>query len=251
LLVLESTYGNRLHDDRTRRIERLEQILLKALRDNGKVYIPAFALGRCQELIYEMDRVFAGKAFARPIPVFIDSPLGLKITKIYSRLSGYWDETAKGFLRQGDHPIDFDHLYAVKNYKDHVQLVDLPGPAIIIAGSGMCTGGRIIDHLAKGLEDSKNDILFVGYQAHGTLGQKIVRYSRRENGYVVMGGERIKIKARVHGLSGYSAHADQAQLVEWVEAMEVRPKEIRLVHGDPEAKKALAEKLNFIPRTYQ
>jgi metallo-beta-lactamase family protein len=245
LMVLESTYGNRIHDDRTRRIKRLEQVLLRALSDGGKVFIPAFALGRCQELMYEMDRVFAGTAFDKPIPVFLDSPLGLTLTGIYSNLSPYWDETARGYLKHGDHPIDFESLYGVKQYKHHLQLIDLPGPAIIIAGSGMCTGGRILSHLAQGLEDPKNDILFVGYQAPGTLGKEIATYSEKPNGYVVMDGQRVEIKARVNVLSGYSAHADQQGLVDWVGAMEQRPKEIRLVHGDPGAKKALAEKLGI------
>ncbi|MEA1967247.1 MAG: MBL fold metallo-hydrolase [Thermodesulfobacteriota bacterium] len=251
LLIMESTYGDKVHDDRTARVERLEKVLLKALSDNGKVYIPAFALGRSQELIYEMDRIFSKvdfnlkKSFPKKIPVFIDSPLGLRITEIYSRLSTFWDDEANDLLKRGDHPIDFKNLYAVKNYKDHVKIVNLPGPAIIVAGSGMCTGGRIIDHLVNGLEDKRNDILFVGYQAYGTSGRDIVRFSGKKGGYVRLDREKIMINADVHQLSGYSAHADQNDLVKWVDSMGKRPGEIRLVHGDPEARKALSKRLGI------
>ena len=245
LLILESTYGDRLHEDRRARAGRLGQILSKALSDNGKVFVPVFALGRCQELIYEMDRIFGGWGQTGKIPVFVDSPLGLEITKIYSRLSEYWDRDAKELLNRGDHPIDFKTLYAVENHQSHVRLTDIPGPAVILAGSGMCTGGRIVDHLVKGLEERRNDLLFVGYQAQGTPGRNIVRFSNEQGGYVRLQGEKIDIKARVHELTGYSAHADQKDLVNWVNAMEARPKEIRLVHGESAARRALFKRLGF------
>jgi metallo-beta-lactamase family protein len=202
-----------------------------------------------------MDRLFSdpesqqGPPELNPktkIPVFVDTPLGLKITKIYSSLSQYWDKEAKQIHHKGDHPIDFDHLYAVHNHKDHLRLLDTPGPSIIIAGSGMCTGGRIINHLKKGLDNSRNDLLFVGYQAPGTPGRDIIRYSKRPGGYVYLHGERITIGAMVHTLTGYSAHADQRGLIEWVESIRERPEEIKLVHGEPEAQKVLSAKLRAI-----
>ena len=253
LLLLESTYGDRLHEDRTLRIERLGNILTHALADKGKVFIPAFSLGRTQELLYELDRLFAQKAWRDrakqsnrwPVPVFVDSPLGLKITEIYSALSEYWDKEAKTLYSDGDHPIDFDHLYSIARYREHKQLLKIPGPAIIIAGSGMCTGGRIIDHLEEGLEERRNDIFFVGYQAEGTLGRDIIRYSRHTDGYVRLAGRKIPIKAKVRTLSGYSAHADQQGLIDWVESMPGKPGAIKLVHGEPQAQKILAEKLRL------
>ena len=255
LLILESTYGNRLHEERQQRVKRLGDVLARALSDGGKIFIPSFALGRTQELIYEMDRLFSdpesqqGSPDLNPkakIPVFVDSPLGLEITKIYSSLSQYWDKEAKQIHHKGDHPIDFDHLYAVENYKDHLRLLDTPGPSVIIAGSGMCTGGRIIDHLKKGLDNSRNDLFFVGYQARGTPGRDIIRYSKRPGGYVYIDGERITIGAMVHTLTGYSAHADQRGLIEWVESIRERPEEIKLVHGEPEAQKVLGDKLGTL-----
>lgn len=261
LLIMESTYGNRNHEDRTERVSRLETVLKKALADGGKVLIPAFSLGRTQELIYEIDRVFSGATPGggqgcplEPVPVFVDSPLGLEITQVYSTLSEFWDQESKELLNQGDHPIDFTNLFAVKTYRDHQKVLTVPGPAIIIAGSGMCTGGRIIDHLEEGLNDEKNDVLFVGYQARGTLGRDILKYGPRKNGYARINGDKIYINAEIHKLGGYSAHADQKELVEWVELMSEKPGAIRLVHGEREAQNALSEVLerkgyNVVPIT--
>ncbi len=220
LLVMESTYGDRNHPDRKGRVEALRKLLDKALADEGTVYIPAFSLGRTQELLYELDRI------GLKVPVFVDSPLGLAITKIYSSLEGFWDKEAKDLKAQGDHPFDFKGLYAVERYQDHKKLLDIKGPAIIIAGSGMCTGGRIVDHLKYGLEERANDIFFVGYQAKGTPGRKMIE-------------KKIPVKAGIHTLTAYSAHADQRMLVDWVHSMPQPPKEIRLVHGEGGARRAL------------
>lgn len=246
LLILESTYGDRLHEDRSYRISRLGQALKKALADNGKVYIPAFALGRTQELLYEIDRLFAKDEWRKnnpPVPVFVDSPLGLAITEIYSSLSEFWDSESGELLDQNDHPFDFAHLYSVERFKDHLRLLDIPGPAIIIAGSGMCTGGRIINHLNKGLKDSRNDIFFVGYQAKGTPGRDIIKYADRPNGYVILKDAITPIKAKINTLTGYSAHADQKGLINWVKSMPQKPGRIKLVHGESKSRKTLAAEL--------
>lgn len=252
LLVLESTYGDALHEDRRQRVRRLGEVLTRALDDGGKVFIPAFALGRTQELVYEMDRLFTDPelrtAFPKlyrgtRIPVVIDSPLGLEITKVYARLKAYWDREARAILRTGDNPIDFDALYAVYKYEDHRRALDLPGPCIVIAGSGMCTGGRIIDHLVSGLEEPRNDVLFVGYQALGAPGRKILDQAGKPGASVVLDGRRVRIRAGVHALGGYSAHADREGIMDWVRSMPAKPGRIRLVHGEPAARKALAARL--------
>jgi len=224
LLVLESTYGDRCHPDRKNRIAALQNLLRKALADKGIVYIPAFALGRTQELLYELDRINP------KVPVFVDSPLGLEITRIYSDLEGFWDKEARDLKAKGDHPFDFKGLYAANSSRDHQALLDINGPAIIIAGSGMCTGGRIVDHLQHGIGDPANDILFVGYQAKGTPGRKMIE-------------GKTPVKAGIHTLTAYSAHADQKMLVDWVRSMPEPPKEIRLVHGEPAAKEGVRSQL--------
>jgi len=252
LLVLEATYGDRLHESRDHRLERLGKILGRALADGGRVFIPAFALGRTQELLYELDRLVTDPALRRNVPqlerlrrvpVVVDSPLGLELTRITSDLSAYWDREARTLMRRGDHPLDFEGLYACGSRRDHLRLIEQPGPAIIIAGSGMCTGGRIVDHLKAGLEDPRNDLLFVGYQAEGTPGRDIQRYAARPDGYVMLDGERCPIRAGVQVLSGYSAHADQRELIDWVRAMPAKPGRIKLVHGEAGARRELEKRL--------
>ena len=244
LLVLESTYGDRLHEDRRERVKRLGEVLEHCLSDGGKVFIPAFSLGRTQELLYELDRLSLDRklGIGTRIPVCIDSPLGIEVTRIYAQSREYWDREAKEILRRGDDPLNFEALYGVLRFRDHLELLHMDGPAVIIAGSGMCTGGRIVNHLKGGLGDGRNDVLFVGYQAAGTPGRDLLRYGRQPGGYVELEGERFPIKAQVHVLGGYSAHADQAGLVEWARNMDGRP-EIRLVHGEERAREGLRRAL--------
>jgi metallo-beta-lactamase family protein len=251
-LVLESTYGDRLHEDRRTRIQRLGQALTNALGDGGKVYIPSFALGRTQELLYEMDRLFTEPKYDKlfpelaagpKIPVFIDSPLGITITSIYSKYHSYWNRKSKHLKAKGDHPFDFKHLFAVKSHHEHQRLLEISGPAVIIAGSGMCTGGRIVNHFEKGLSDPRNDILMVGYQGKGTPGRQLIDISRSNGGHVRLNGKKIKVEAKIKVMGGYSAHADQADLMNWVASMPGCPGKIKLVHGESDAKDKLAVSL--------
>ena len=146
-------------------------------------------------------------------------------------------------MDRGDHPIDFDGLFAVEDHRDHLKLCDLAGPAVILAGSGMCSGGRIVSHLQHGIDDPRNDILFVGYQAarHPRAGHPT--YAERPGGYAMLDGERKTIRAGVHTLSGYSAHADQQGLVDWIESMPEKPGAVKLVHGEASARRVLGEVL--------
>ncbi len=251
VLFLESTYGDRLHGDRVHRMERLAELLDRCLSDGGKVFIPAFALGRTQEILYELDRIFSNPEYQRRFPrlaagnrppVFVDSPLGLEITRVYSRLSDFWDAEAKALLKAGDDPINFERLFGVEKHVEHARLLEVKGPAVIIAGSGMCSGGRIVHHLAAGIERPENDVVFVGYQAAGTPGRAIQEHTGG-NGTVALNGKKSTLRARVHTLSGYSAHADQKGLLDWVARMHEKPGRIHLVHGEPPARKALAAKL--------
>ena len=258
LLLIESTYGDRCHESRQERVERLGRSLSRALQDGGKVFIPAFSLGRTQEILYEIDRLFSDPRWqqrfpdlagaASNVPVFIDSPLGEKLTTVYSRLSPFWDAEAKALLHSGDHPLNFERLSTVKSYREHQEILKMSGPAIIIAGSGMCTGGRIINHLMQGLEDPRNDIFFVGYQAQGTPGRDILYYSQKPDGYVWLDGRKVFIRAQVQTLSGYSAHADQQDLLNWVASMPEKPQDIKLIHGEPEAQQTLRDQ--FMQRGY-
>jgi metallo-beta-lactamase family protein len=254
LLVLESTYGDRVHAQRKARIEQLGQVLTRALSDGGKVFIPSFAVGRTQELLYELDRLFSDPAYQRrfaelnrdaKIPVYLDSPMGIHITSVYAKSQAYWDGTSRFLYAGGDHPFDFSHLYAAKTHGEHLKLLDLPGPAVIIAGSGMCTGGRIVNHLQKGLSDPRNDVLMVGYQALGTLGRKLLKFRNRKGASIQINNETVAVDAKIEVMGGYSAHADANGLMSWVASMSKPPERIKLVHGEQRARQQLAEALRL------
>lgn len=254
ILVLESTYGDRLHEGRKERRRQLKRLVEHCFEDRGVILIPAFSIGRTQELLYELEEIihrYAEHAAARQLPwedleIILDSPLAARFTHAYRKLKPYWDREAQKRVERGRHPLAFSQLTTIDTHKEHLQTVDyLAGnarPTIVIAGSGMCTGGRIVNYLKALLGDPRTDVLFVGYQASGTPGRSIQKYGPG-HGYVVMDNKRINIRAGIHTLSGYSAHGDQKNLVNFVRRMRRRPEEIRLVHGDSEAKTVLKRSL--------
>jgi metallo-beta-lactamase family protein len=255
-LVIESTYGNKNHQSRKDRTKNLQKIIEKAIADNGVVLIPAFSIGRTQELLYELEQIIHRKTSSsiwQNMDVIIDSPMAAKFTDKYQNFKNLWDAEAKRKIKSGRHPLSFEQLYTVNSHQEHVQTVAYLAkrnkPAIIIAASGMCSGGRIVNYLKQFLNDKTTDILFVGYQAQGTLGRDIQKYGTitgrskpNSTGYVFIDGERININAGVHTISGYSAHADQNGLINFVKRMRYKPKHIKIVHGDENAKAALADK---------
>lgn len=252
VLVLESTYGDRIHEDRETRIDRLKAAINRALENKGTVLIPAFSIGRTQELLYELEELLEDKSKCNSeaenvqLPVILDSPLSSRFTKAYREMKPFWDEEAKGRLAQGRRPLAFDQLLTIDSHEDHLKMVQYLAssgrPAIVIAGSGMCNAGRIVNYLKAMLSDPRHDVLFVGYQAEGTPGRDIQRYGP-EGGYVWLDEEKIDIRARVETIGGYSAHADQEDLVRFFKGIEVAPEELRLVHGNKKAKKSLKERL--------
>ncbi len=252
ILVLESTYGNRIHTGRKDRRIVLLEILKKAISDNGIVIIPAFAVGRTQELLYELNEIVESNKLPL-LPVIVDSPLANKFVTLYSDLRSFWDNESKRRLKRGDDPFLFPGIVSIKDHREHLrmlrQLRKDGGPAIVIAGSGMCTGGRIINYLKSFLSDHRSDIVFIGYQASGTLGRDILTYrsyDKKGRGYVTIDGKRINIRAEVHEISGYSAHAGQNDLVRWVKGFREKPEKIFLVHGEIESKRMLKKELNTI-----
>jgi metallo-beta-lactamase family protein len=261
ILVLESTYGDRLHEDRRTRRQRLERVLEHALADQGTVLIPAFSIGRTQELLYELEDILHRKQQAphklgakkqgsalewSKLPIILDSPLASRFTQVYRELKPFWDDEALQRVKQGRKPLGFEQLLTVDSHRAHLAMVNrlaqTAQPAIVIAGNGMCSSGRIVNYLKAMLGDTRHNVLFVGYQAKGTPGYAIQTYGRR-GGYVLLDGERYDIKAAVDSIGGYSAHADQAGLVRFVTGMRQWPAEVRLVHGDPDAKEQLSDML--------
>lgn len=261
VLVMESTYGDRNHEGREARQQALEKVIRHALQDRGTVLIPAFSIGRTQELLYELEDILhrnRGSEAAEGLPwddlqIVLDSPMAARFTELYGELRPFWDAEAQMRLASGRHPLDFDQLTTIDSHEDHLRAVHyLAGtgrPVVVLAAGGMCSGGRVVNYLKAMLEDPKHDILFVGYQAQGTPGREIQRYGPR-GGYVELDGERFDIKARIHTISGYSAHADQQGLVDFVRKMKNRPDQVRLIHGDPAASEVLAGILRgYVPQT--
>jgi len=258
-LVIESTYGDKNHQHRKDRTKQLQQIIETAVSDNGVVLIPAFSIGRTQELLYELEKIIhqhqnkkKQSSLWQNIDIIVDSPMAAKFTEHYKNFKSLWDKEAKRELKSGRHPLSFEQLYTVDSHQEHIQTIEYliqsrgfakVKPAIVIAASGMCSGGRIVNYLKPFLSDKTADVLFVGYQAQGTLGRDIQKYGTKpdKSGYVFIDGKRIDIKARIHTISGYSAHADQQGLINFVKRMRHKPKHIKIVHGDETAKKALAE----------
>lgn len=247
-LVLESTYGDRNHVGREQRRKHFEDILCRTMENSGVTIIPAFSVGRTQELLFEMNEIFhrverrCGCALLNRVDVIVDSPLANRYTEIYEDLRQYWSDEAQQVLTYDDQPLVFDNLFTINEGEDHRDLVEMlqetKRPAIVIAAGGMCAGGRVVDYLKAFIGDPTTDIVFMGYQAIGTPGRYI-----QETDWVKLDGQRYDIRAAVHVLDSYSAHADQSDLLKFVEGMQERPKAIRLVHGEEPAKAALTREL--------
>lgn len=246
-LVLESTYGDRQHAGREERVQQLHRILCRTLDDKGITIIPAFSMGRTQELLYEMNQIFDGLlkdrgSILKTVDVLIDSPLAQRFTEIYSDLKEYWDAEAQHVLTYDDQPLVFENLVQIENHAEHRDTIEYLKqsdlPAVVIAASGMCTGGRVVNYLKEFLGDPRTDIVFIGYQAWGTPGREI-----QEQSQVEIDGKTYEIQAKTHQLSGYSAHADQTDLLNFVDNMSSAPSEIRLVHGESRAKEVLQAEL--------
>ncbi|WP_165721189.1 MULTISPECIES: MBL fold metallo-hydrolase [unclassified Pseudoalteromonas] len=251
-LVIESTYGDKNHQGRKERTKTLKSIIERAVADNGVVLVPAFSIGRTQELLYELEQLIhssSKKSKWRDIHVILDSPMAANFTEQYKTFKHLWDSEAKRKVANGRHPLDFNNLTTVDSHKEHLAVINYLSsrqtPAIILAASGMCTGGRIVNYLERFLSDKTTDVLFVGYQGNKTLGREIQTYGPR-NGYIFINDARITINAKVHTISGYSAHADQNGLIKFVTGMHNKPSHIKIVHGDDDAKAALADKYRAV-----
>jgi len=234
-IVIESTYGDREHPGSSTIEDRLRNVLRRALEDGGKVLVPAFSVGRTQELIYHLRAIAADGELAG-VPVVVDGPMGLEITALYERFPDAWDVESLALRRSGANPLSFDGLYGARTGRGSELARTIEGPAIIIAGSGMCTGGRILAYLEELLPDERTDVLFVGFQAKGTLGRTLVNGARK----VVLSGKTIPVRARVTTLPGLSAHADRRELLAWLAAVP-GPRSVFVSHGEPESCDSFAD----------
>ena len=241
-VIMESTYGNRLHEEATSAEEKLREEVQATVDRNGKLLIPTFAVGRTQEVVYHLNRLWE----TRRLPIisaFVDSPLASDVTEIFRRHPECYDAAARtAVFSDSDHdPFGFRRLRYVQDVRESKQLATFAEPAIIIAASGMCEAGRILHHLKRYLGESSTTVLFVGYQAEQTLGRKLLDGAER----VSIFGAEVPVHARIVRADSYSAHADQAELLDWTAKTRAGGKVARifLVHGEPSASFALADKL--------
>lgn len=239
VLIIESTYGNREHEDIEGAQDRLGRVIQDTVARGGKVIIPAFALGRTQEIVRSIARLIDSKRVPK-IPVYVDSPLAVNITSVFSTHPEEFDrETYDEILRGGD-PLGTRYVRFITSTDDSKKLNEKAEPCIIISASGMCEAGRILHHLRNNIEDSKNTIAIVGYQAQDTLGRRLVE--RQEE--VKIFGELFQRRAQIEVLNAYSAHADQSDLVDFIEHAGRKLRQIYLVHGETEPQEALLELIN-------
>ena len=247
-LVMESTYGGRLHNRNDDKAEMFLNIVSETLDKGGNVIIPSFAVGRTQEILYELNKLKEQRndeEFIRKYetlmkaPVYVDSPLAISATEVFKQNMNLFDEDVRKEIGKGDNPLEFPGLKFTQTAEESKALNDDPHPHIIISASGMCEVGRIKHHLKHNLWNPKNTILFVGYQAPGTLGAKIVSGEKK----VKIFGEEIAVNARIEYIEGYSGHADQEWLLNFVYSFITKPKHIFLVHGEPDGQKILKEKI--------
>lgn len=229
VLLIESTYGDRTHDTVMNR-DRLKETIKDVAAQKGHLLIPAFAIGRTQALLYELNALLERGEVPR-VPVFLDSPLGINITNTYRRHEDCFDAETKKLLAKGDAPFDFPELTETSHWKDGAKIDTRKGPFVVIAGSGMMNGGRILGHVKNLIDDPKTTILIVGFQARGTLGRKLLEGAES----IFIQGQEFAVRAKVKTINGFSAHADRDELCKWLGNFQKKPETVFCTHGEPAA----------------
>ena len=241
-LILESTYGGRLHKDNTHVINKLASVVQRTAGRGGRIIVPAFAVGRTQQLVILLHRL-ADEGRIPRIPIFVDSPLAINVTAVHRAHPECFSEETRRYLLQGEDPFGFQRLQYVREAADSKKLNDLHGPFVVISGSGMCESGRILHHLRNNIEDPRNTVLITGFQAQDTLGRKLIEKWPE----VRIFGEPMRVRAEISSLDELSAHADQGELMHWIEPLAPSLRRVFLVHGEPQQSEALA---NLIKAEY-
>jgi metallo-beta-lactamase family protein len=234
-LLIESTYGNRLHEDNQDKVQLLKQIILESIGSKGNLIIPSFAIGRTQDLLYYLRNLLLDGQIPH-VPVYIDSPMAVSVTETYRNNPGYYDDPTLQMLQNGHSPFEFPELHFIRTAEESKALNETTKGAIIISASGMCDAGRILHHLKHNLWRPEAHILFVGYQAEGTLGRRLLEGAK----VVKIFGEALNVQARIHSIGGFSAHADQKGLLEWLQGFKQKPRNIFVVHGEITSQQELA-----------
>ena len=241
-LICESTYGGRYHDNPTDSETKLAEVVNRAFKRNAKIIIPAFSVGRTQELVYALHRIFEAGT-APVIPVYVDSPLSVNATGVFKKHPECFDNETAEFLVKDEDPFGFNKLKYITDVADSKELNNIPGPHIIISSSGMCEAGRILHHLANNIDDPNNIVLIVGYSAEHTLGRKIVEKEE----VVKIFGEEHKLNAEVVVFNSFSAHADANELIQYCEQFDKsRIQKVFIVHGDYDQQEIFMNRLKAV-----
>jgi metallo-beta-lactamase family protein len=235
-VVVESTYGDRLHGDQAGITDNLAEVINSTYQAGGNVVIPSFALERAQEVLYYLNQLLINKRIPR-LPIFLDSPMAISVTEVFKAHSEAYDRDMNRLLAADKSPFDFPGLRMTKTVEESKSINRFRDTTIVIAGSGMCTGGRVKHHLVQNISRPESTILFVGYQARGTLGRHIVDGSKD----VRILGQHYPVRARVVQLSGFSAHADRDELMKWLSALKKTPRQLFVTHGESEAADSFCE----------
>jgi metallo-beta-lactamase family protein len=240
-LIIESTYGDRVHEETKAGAERLLAIVADTVKRGGKVIVPSFAVGRTQELVYSLHRFILEKKLPDTFPVYVDSPLAAEATEVYRLHGEAWDaETgAMAASNGGIDPFGFARMQYTRTKEESMRLNDLKGPAVIISASGMAETGRILHHLKNNIGDARNTVLFVGFQAENTLGRRLADGARSAKIF----GFEYEVRARVEKIDAMSAHADRNELLTWVGRFQRKPKKTFVVHGEEKAAFAFRDAL--------
>jgi metallo-beta-lactamase family protein len=236
--VIESTYGDRVHANVDQRREMLEDAVEDTVRAGGTLMIPTFAMERTQELLYHLHQLFQ-EGRIPSVPVFIDSPLAIKLTAVYKKHENYFNPATRQIAATGDDILNFPGLHLTLTTEQSKEINNVPPPKIVIAGSGMSNGGRILHHESRYLSDPKSEIIFVGYQAVGSLGRELLDGAKE----VKIFGETIPVRCRKVNIPGYSAHADQPRLLAWLDPMKRTLKKVFVVQGEEQSSEVLAHKI--------
>jgi metallo-beta-lactamase family protein len=237
ILITESTYGGRNHGPISEAKEKLARIVSETANKGGLLIIPAFAVGRTQDVVYHLHELMESKQIPS-MPVYVDSPLATNITEIFRQHPECYDEETEQLILQdlGKDPFGFNMLSYTRSTEESKELNNLRRPAIIISASGMCEGGRVLHHLRRNIGDPKTTILFVGFQAENTLGRKLLQGDKIARIY----GEEYEVRAKMEEIEGYSAHADEGELLDFIAAIPNKPERVFVVHGEQDATKAMA-----------
>jgi metallo-beta-lactamase family protein len=235
IVYIESTYGNRIHEDLSTRSALFEKIVLDTYRKRGVLLIPSFAVERTQAVLYDLNAMFEHHGM-KEYDVYLDSPMAIKMTEVMQRYPQYYDQEAAKLITRGDDFLTFPKLHLSLTRSDSKTINDAPCPKIILAGSGMMNGGRITHHLLRYLSKKTTTLLIVGYQASGTLGRKLYMGEKQ----VYVNNESVHVNATVVSIGSFSAHGDQRKLVNWIKGAKTKPKKIFCTHGEGESCVALA-----------